>query len=166
MTGYELLALSPYDYSNKSSNKTSVVRCSKKIYINDAHIFATVGDILYIEYICYNSDNIYVRNTKTKEVASLSPGYFLSYLEMSNTEESTDNRIIHLKFTLKDSVWFIYETKAVKGTVISFNTHYNRYSEKLNIIYHVEFLYEGRITETEFNEDKCFATKEELLKSL
>lgn len=166
MTGSELGELSPYDYSKQTSNKTSVLKCTRDIKINDTECFAKEGDILFVEYRCQHSDNIYVRNARTGKLANLCPGFLLGHLIIANKEDAPDNKTIHLKHYLGDYVWFIHNDKVIKGKIYSFNVRYNVYYSQVTVSYQVEIENHGDCDNVDINEEKCFTTKEELLKTL
>lgn len=166
MTGSELWELSPYDYSKRTSNKTSLLKCTRDININGTECFAKEGDILFVEYRCQHSDNIYVRNSRTGKIASLCPGFFLGYLIMADKKDIPDNRIIHLKHYIGDYVWFIHNDKVIKGKIYSFNAKYNIYYSQVTVSYQVEVENYGNCDNVDIDEENCFATKEDLIKSL
>ena len=167
MTGSELWELSPYDYSKQTSNKTSILKCVRDIIINDTECFAKEGDILFVEYRCQHSDNIYVRNTRTGKLASLCPGFLLGHLIIADKEDVPNNKTIQLKHYLGDNVWFIHDDKVTQGKIYSFNIKYNVYHSQVTVLYHVKVEKSNNSYDNvDVNEEKCFATKEDLIKSL
>ena len=74
---------------------------------------------------------------------------------------------IETKFNIGDWVWFVCSNKIIKDQIVSFSINNNPCNKKaLNISYRIYVISLPDSNTVEVDETRCFATKEELLKSL
>jgi hypothetical protein len=126
-----------------------------------------VGDILIMEFMSQMNEHVYFRNTRNNEVCMLDTFAVLSSLSMTD-EEPADKKVINLPFALHDNVWFMCHDKAYLGRITSYHINSVIATGEPSIKYEIIFKNDSDYSETahDIPSNKCFSTKEELLKSL
>lgn len=129
-----------------------------------------VGDILKVEYINAMEGIIYCRDSNKplgSQICTACTSQALECLEMTN-KPVENNRTITLPFAINDKVWFMLHNKACQGKIINYSINSAITVGKPHIKYEIIFKNDGDYNETvkDIPSDKCFSTKEELLKTL
>lgn len=175
MTGEELWRISPFDYNHNDDsirNKWSILICTKDILLNkqDTTYFAKKDEILYVEYRNRFNDGVYVRNITTKNVACLSPGWFLGNLELYRGDAPIkhNNSVLKLPFISNNKVWFIYNNEIHEGVITNYTVS-GCTADDAQISYDV--LYKTKTVKGEayangVPSSRLFSTKEELIENL
>lgn len=160
MTGKDYWNLLSYDYDKpEEENRKSIIKCVK----HPSGIPIREGDIFHIELPLHFNDGYVAKNVATGSVMTLGPKMLIECFELIDNceEKKQDEHIIRLPFVKHDEVWCIANNK-VRQLII---TQYHIASTSGGYVVKYDLI-DSRDVEYSLEADKCFATKEELLKSL